>query len=641
MSSALHAWGRVLASRRDREDDTAWDPATRARNPNWAHTASDIMENKYSDITGRDNTRMHIGANYDNSQTTNTNNTYYNNTQYHNVSKRARRWSSQSEEDEERRQNNNREFLQAVSDRQKRRADFLFDRHVVSFHDERKWTSLHCAAETGYLVDHLIEKGFDVNAQSTWNGTPICIAAVKGNADAVHQLVAENAKLNISGIHTPPPLHSACRLGNVDIVKELKKRGADIKVRGTLATVGRGQPLLQIAEPDCYVEASPLGFAMYSTSLETVTYLLDNGADLNTTTRIKLSGGQLFDEPLLCMAVRYSTPQIVGELLKRGVDKHARDNNGLTVLHHVAFAKPEFAEGLTMLLLADVARLADVADVARFFALESGIMAPLHVAAQEGQVGMARSLLKWGTNVDDPGVVFRTPLHVACIGGHLEVARLLLEYGANLAVRGSPHNSTPLDFAVEHGHLKIVKLLLRKEAESSGKAPGGRTPLHLAADFGHSGAVKFLLKKGARTSAKDDGGRTPLHLAARSGCLYAVALLLENEARHYTTDKDGCTALHLAADSRHSDIVEFLLTKKACMSATDDGGRTPLHLAARSGSWWTVKQLLEKGADSTAKDKAGLTPYDCAKEQEHHDLVGYIDEYRLKASQLQEEGDRS
>ncbi|MFP3032888.1 MAG: ankyrin repeat domain-containing protein [Wolbachia sp.] len=57
-----------------------------------------------------------------------------------------------------------------------------------------------------------------------------------------------------------------------------------------------------------------------------------------------------------------------------------------------------------------------------------------------------------------------TPLHCAAYDGNLEVAKSLLDKGADINAK-TVKSTTPLHFAVAHDHLEVVELLLKKGAE--------------------------------------------------------------------------------------------------------------------------------------------------------------------------------
>jgi len=120
-----------------------------------------------------------------------------------------------------------------------------------------------------------------------------------------------------------------------------------------------------------------------------------------------------------------------------------------------------------------------------------------------------------------------SPLHLAAKDGHLDVARVLIESATN----PSPldwDGLTPLHHAAMSGHRQIAELLLEKGSDLSPRDLSNRTPLHYAAEGNHFKVVELLLEKGADKRLRDQDGKTPVVLAEQHGN-WEVAKLIERE----------------------------------------------------------------------------------------------------------------
>ena len=106
---------------------------------------------------------------------------------------------------------------------------------------------------------------------------------------------------------------------------------------------------------------------------------------------------------------------------------------------------------------------------------ESACAKPLHIASEEGHVGIMRILLDVG-RVDIDGLTEWSStgmaLHVAAYNGRREAAALLIERGAKVnLVNGS--RGTPLDMAHQAilNSTELIALLKSKRAKRASELP--------------------------------------------------------------------------------------------------------------------------------------------------------------------------
>ena len=165
-------------------------------------------------------------------------------------------------------------------------------------------------------------------------------------------------------------------------------------------------------------------------------------------------------------------------------------------------------------------------------------MAPIHDAAEVGDVETLRRLLAEGVSPDATDDFAQTPLHCLC-----------------------------------------------RRSDATGDP---------AACF------KLLRDAGASLDAVDLDGHTPLHYAAYVGSAKMMSLLLEAGANLNATSYIDCTALHWAAnvsDKRATDCVDVLLARGASVNARDRHGRTPFDMALPHNRRRVWPLLLRAGAE--------------------------------------------
>lgn len=107
-------------------------------------------------------------------------------------------------------------------------------------------------------------------------------------------------------------------------------------------------------------------------------------------------------------------------------------------------------------------------------------MTPLHFAALEGNVPIARVILTYGALVDCIDAKYSTPLHRACIQDRIGMVRLLLDSGANPNFLNSVMQSASM-LAAHSGSLEFLEMLVNAGADVGLQDISGRTALHYAA----------------------------------------------------------------------------------------------------------------------------------------------------------------
>ena len=182
---------------------------------------------------------------------------------------------------------------------------------------------------------------------------------------------------------------------------------------------------------------------------------------------------------------------------------------------------------------------------------------PLLDAAARGDLQALRALLEGGA---DPGVALGdglTALHIAAEEGNVDMAKLLLDAGADAEAKTRIGSYTPLHLAAGSAHLDVVEVLLRAGADVAAETTNsGATPLHLAARaMAGERVVRALLEHGAAVNAVESAaGQTPLMFAASYGRVGSVRQLLRHGAdpgrRTGVVDVLRNVALDRAAEER-------------------------------------------------------------------------------------------
>lgn len=256
-----------------------------------------------------------------------------------------------------------------------------------------------------------------------------------GHTDVIEQLLATGADINAKADETWAPIHYALRGAHPELATLLVDKGAtiDIYAAAGLGDLAQVESLVEADRELVYQcgpgGATPLHFA---TTAAVAHYFLGQGADVNAQDdrgRTALTWNAGFEE-------------VVDTLLAHGA---------------------EIVDIFQACALGDVTRVAQQLDTDPSLLhqrKDPRVGTPLHVAADKGQVEVARLLIERGAVVNattDSGDI--TPMHDAAFSGRVEMVKFLLSQGADPAARDTEFNATPLAWARFNGQDAVVAVL--------------------------------------------------------------------------------------------------------------------------------------------------------------------------------------
>ncbi|XP_076285606.1 uncharacterized protein LOC143211647 [Lasioglossum baleicum] len=464
----------------------------------------------------------------------------------------------------------------------------------------------------------------------------ILITSIRnGNLELVEDLLKNGADVNIledNSLFRNSILHSAVYWRQVQMAKLLINYGANVNVKNCLGE-------------------TPIVNAIYNRDTKMIELLLTNGADIKEDPKILLAAVEtgnlkivediltdcadvnmlLFDctefytwAPPLHKAVKRKQVQMVELLINYGANVNVKNSQGETpIVNAIKNRDTKMIE----LLLTNGADIKEDPKV-------------VCTAVSCGNLKLVKDLLKNGAHVNmlHGGLDFiHNLLHKAVDGKQVQMAKLLINYGANVNVKNS-QGETPIVNAIKNRNTKLIELLLTNGAdikedpkvvgtavrcgnqelvEDLLKNGADVNMLHGGLDFRHSllhkavdgkqvQMAKLLINYGANVNVKDTREKTPIVTAILNRDTEMIELLLTNGADIKEDPKVVCTAVRCG----NLELVEDLLKNGADINALDNMyfRFSLLHEAVKRKQVQMVKLLINYRANVNVKNSQGETP---------------------------------
>ncbi|KID61686.1 Ankyrin repeat-containing domain protein, partial [Metarhizium hybridum] len=437
--------------------------------------------------------------------------------------------------------------------------------------------------------------------------TPIQVAAYLGLTEVLSELVA-NLDPSNKDTELTKAMEYAASKGHANVIRLLAE--LSVRAEGALlraSWLGDNATVTELLKTHrTYINSrggpdgvyTPLLQAARCGHVDSFAKLQSEGADLNAVAaHTNLTA--------LHLAARIGQRAIVQLLIAAKVPLASVDEQGYGALHYAA--EGGFEEIVRCMIIAanDPAILADESRVSQVLLANDQTRdsnTPLHLAASNGHLKTAETLLEMKAK---PGILNDrkyTPLHCAAEGGFPSVVKALLKVGTVAENQGEQSmievQPSPVELAVKNGHLGTVRELrsLRFYDNSEVLSPAFAT----ACREGANDCALYILEwynevSFAGAPLLDVDGNTALHLAAQHGNVQLFQKLMD--LKHVPIDsfnKKGLSPLHIAASSGSLAIIQLFKDDSALGGTTANGtGRTLLHMAAEAGYLHVVEWLLD------------------------------------------------
>ncbi|KAH9488093.1 Transient receptor putative cation channel sub A member 1 [Bulinus truncatus] len=353
------------------------------------------------------------------------------------------------------------------------------------------------AIMTGWTSNRIL------NLKDRENNLPLHSAVNGGDIKAVKVCLSAGASLKAQQEDGSTPLHFACAMGNLEMIKVMK----ELRKNDFLAAISALDAM----------KMTPLHRAALFNHTQIMQYLIEHGADMDCR--------DISSKTPLLLAVSKSCWAAAQLLVTKGADIYIKDKRNRNFIHIAIKRGGKLDQTVTTLAKQDVMYLQNDKD-------DYGCTA-LHYAAKKGHLSAVDDLLKMGSIATTKNKEGQSPFHFAArYGRYTTCCRLLSSpYGPHLLNESDGEGLTALHIAAQNGHARIVQLLLQRGAVVN-RDHNDNTALHHASVNGWTSTLRTILSVHSNLiDAVNTEGDSPLHLAAKNGHTSAVLYLLTMGAK--------------------------------------------------------------------------------------------------------------
>lgn len=476
-------------------------------------------------------------------------------------------------------------------------------------------------------------------------------AAAAGDVPALQELLSRDPKLVSCNYDYRGPMYFAVKNNRAEAVKFLLEKGANPVSSGTSDTLwqmakDRGFTDIQLMLEEAmgqhiHPEGEKIAKAIRERDAAKVKAMLD------AEPQLLHAPDERTNQPIH-WAVMTRQPDVIGLLLERGADIHAKRYDGA---RPIQLCNGDYDFRGWRDVPADTA--ATPKDIYQLL-VRKGANVDIYMASLTGDTDRVRQLLD-----EDPSLVNRLSDYVtyyqgsgsainnAASGGHRAIVKLLLERGAdpNLPEPGIAPKGRALHSAVINGDMETVKLLLQYGAHPNVEIESSADTLSAAIHRDNKPMIELLCSYGAYRNVPLLAYYNDLQTAA---AIFAAKPSLANDVN----------ALENAAGEGHDLFVKLMLryqpdlAKRIAVGVNSRGpqeavktkelrdylfgqgmnpnhrswlGITPLHKFAGNNDLENAASFIEHGADVNAVDEENsTTPLGYAAKHGHREMVEFL-----------------
>ena len=379
-------------------------------------------------------------------------------------------------------------------------------------------------------------------------------ASRTGDTGKTSKILSKNVNIDKQNKLGQTSLIIASHNGNLEVVKMLVNKGADINIKDNLDNSALMHSLLQnypsismfLLDNNANIDSnndnvSPLNVAADIGNYEITKKVIEMGADIQNRT---ISG-----ETPIFNALYSKDRETIDYLLSKDVKIIDRNKEGTTTLmlavkaNRFDLVKKQIEKGMS------------VNDITK-----SGLSA-MHFAVQEKNYEMIEFLISHNANINSKSKDGSTPIGEATDLGDIQIVKSLLDNGANINDK-CENNYTPLMISVARSDLPMLEYLLKNNVDLSVFGSDSESPLSLAVMNEDTKIIGLLFNSGYQERFISEVDFLPLKIAVAKNRPQLISMLFNNEY-HYSMANNGLTEINNSMvndslENRYSKILQSL-----------------------------------------------------------------------------------
>lgn len=340
----------------------------------------------------------------------------------------------------------------------------------------------------------------------------LCAFCYAGNIDMVQKCINQGTDINSFAQSRNMPKKKKNELTGMDLTDYQRSRYCV------------GYPLS--SDPDNIETYSfyplPILSAIASQNIDLIKLLIKKGANINFNSDAKLNNEDFFECPIT-LAIKTKNIEIVQLLIDNGVDLHQYNNwNFWEIMYDSMFNSSRYGLSKKEKEIQNLLITNGISCRKRFYITSSALdvlssagssgWTPLELFVTSNDKDMVSCILE-----HDKGIQKSSAMAIACRKNNTEMMELIYKSNINLNESYSVPSLSNHDEKTyiiisaiwKDVSLSTVQWLIDHKANVNVQDSNGYTPLHKAAMNQDIPVIQLLIKSGAKTNIKDKDGKTP------------------------------------------------------------------------------------------------------------------------------------